>query len=141
MAVHLIKLSVGTKTLDGLSKWQRNGRAKGPDGQPRHVTRVRPKRAEQVLDGGSIFWVIKGVILCRQPVLRLDEVRGKDGILRCGIVLQPGLVPVVPTPRKAFQGWRYLSAADAPPDLDPARAAEAPLPPKLSVALAEMGIL
>lgn len=141
MAVHLIKLSVGTGSIDGLAQWQRGARAKGPDGLPRHVTRVRPKRADQILDGGSIFWVIKGVILCRQAVLRLDEVRGRDGIARCGIVLEPGPIPVVPTPKRAFQGWRYLSLADAPADIDPARAAEAPLPPKLSMALAEIGIL
>ncbi|WP_308917141.1 DUF1489 domain-containing protein [Jannaschia sp. LMIT008] len=141
MALHLIKLSVGTGSIAGLTKWQRNARAKGPDGNPRHVTRVRPVRADQVLDGGSIFWVIKGVVLCRQPVLRLDEVRGKDGILRCGIVLKPGLVPVVPTAKRAFQGWRYLSAADAPADLDADRAAEAPIPAKLQVALAEIGVL
>ena len=141
MPVHLIKLSVGTRSIDGLSKWQQGARAKGADGLPRHVTRVRPKRADEVLDGGSIFWVIKGVVLCRQRVLRLDEVRGQDGILRCGIVLQSGLIPVLPTPKRAFQGWRYLSFADAPADLDPARLKEKALPPKMSAALAEIGVL
>ena len=80
-------------------------------------------------------------MLCRQPILRLDEVRGHDGIMRCGIVLEPELVPVVPMPKRAFQGWRYLSVADAPGDADPARLAEAPLPPALSAKLAEIGVL
>ena len=140
MVVHLIKLSVGTDSVAGLARWQRGARAKGPDGLPRHVTRVRPKRAEQVLDGGSIFWVVKGAVLCRQRILRLDEVTGADGIARCAIVLEPGPVPVAATPKRPFQGWRYLSAADAPPDIDPAQAGEAPLPPALQVALAEIGV-
>ena len=141
MGVNLIKLSVGTRTLEGLRKWQRNARAKGPCGNPRHVTRMWPKREAELVAGGSVYWVIKGVILCRQPILRLEEVVRRDGIRRCGIVLKPGLIPVAPTPKKAFQGWRYLAAADAPIDLDPARAAEAPLPPRLQVALAEIGVL
>ena len=141
MAVNLIKLSVGTRSIDGLAKWQRNARAKGPDGNPRHVTRMWPKREAEIVAGGSIFWVIKGVILCRQEVLRLDEVVRGDGIRRCGIVLRPGLVPVVPTPKKAFQGWRYLSPEDAPQDIDAERLHEMPLPPKLQMALAEIGVV
>ncbi|MGB3554108.1 MAG: DUF1489 domain-containing protein [Jannaschia sp.] len=139
--IHLIKLSVGTETVADLARWQDSARAKGTDGQPRHVTRMWPRRAEELLDGGSIYWVIKGVLLCRQPILRLDEVRRADGIPRCGIVLTPGLVPVAPTQRRPFQGWRYLAPADAPPDLDPARADEGAIPPALSVALAEIGVL
>jgi hypothetical protein len=141
MAVNLIKLSVGTSSVDGLAEWQRSARAKGPDGNPRHVTRMWPKRATELVEGGSIFWVIKGVVLCRQPILRLDEVRRSDGIPRCAIVLKPGLVPVVPVPKRPFQGWRYLAPDDAPADADPARAAEAPLPPALSMALAEIGVI
>ena len=141
MTVHLIKLSVGTTSVAGLARWQRDARAKGPDGLPRHVTRVRPKRAGEVLAGGSIFWVIKGIVLCRQPILRLDEVRGEDGVPRCALVLRPGPIPVAPIPKRAFQGWRYLAAADAPADADPDRAAETPLPATLHAALAEIGVL
>ncbi|WP_298436347.1 DUF1489 domain-containing protein [uncultured Jannaschia sp.] len=141
MAINLIKLSVGTHDLAGLAKWQTNARAKGPDGNPRHVTRMWPKREAELIDGGSIYWVVKGVLLCRQPILRLDEVRRADGIPRCGIVLKPGLIPVAPTARRPFQGWRYLTPEDAPVDLDPARRDDVPLPPKLSVALAEIGVL
>ncbi|MEM9796790.1 MAG: DUF1489 domain-containing protein [Pseudomonadota bacterium] len=141
MAVNLIKLSVGSDTIDGIAKWQRTARAKGPDGQPRHVTRMWPKREAELLDGGSIYWVVKGVLLCRQRILRLDEVRRADGIPRCGIVLEPGPIPVVPSPKRPFQGWRYLSMEDAPADLDPASVAEADLPPALSVALSEIGVV
>ena len=141
MPVNLVKLSVGTRDIAGLAKWQRGPRAKGPDGLPRHVTRMWPKREAELLEGGSIYWVIKGVLLCRQEIVRLDEVRRADGIPRCGIVLRPGPIPVAPRAMRPFQGWRYLSAADAPADADPARAAKGPLPPKLQVALAEIGVL
>ncbi len=139
--IHLVKLSVGTESVDGLAAWQRSARAHGPDGRPRHVTRMWPRRADEVLAGGSIYWVIRGVLLCRQRVLGFDEVRRADGIARCGIVLDPELVPVAPSPKRPFQGWRYLGPDDAPDDVDPARAGEAALPPALSVALAEIGLL
>ena len=139
--INLIKLSVGTESIETLAAWQRTPRAQGKDSQPRHVTRMWPKRADEVLDGGSIYWVVKGAVMCRQRILRLDEVVREDGIVRCGIVLDPALVPVVPTPKRPFQGWRYLPPADAPADIDPARASEGRLPPELSVALAEMGVL
>jgi hypothetical protein len=141
MAVNLIKLSVGSETIADLARWQRSAGAKGPCGNPRHVTRMWPKRETELLEGGSIFWVIKGAVLCRQPILRLEEVRRADGVPRCGIVLKPGLIPVTPVPKRPFQGWRYLLADDAPADADPTGAAEAALPPSLSVALAEIGVL
>ena len=137
--LHLIKLSVGTRTLKGLARWQSSARAKGPDGQPRHVTRMWPRRAEELLDGGSIYWVIKGVVLCRQRILRLDEVVRADGIRRCGIVLGAELIPTEAYPKKAFQGWRYLPAEDAPGDLSAGSGGE--LPPKLAAKLSEIGIL
>ena len=100
-----------------------------------------PKRGEELLNGGSIYWVIKGVILCRQRVLRLDEVTGADRIRRCAIVSDPQLVPVAATPKRAFQGWRYLLTTDAPPDLSQARPHDDALPPELQAALANIGIL
>jgi hypothetical protein len=139
--LHLIKLSVGTKGVGDLARWQA-GPGRGPDGLPRHVTRMWPKRAEELLDGGSIFWVIKRAVLCRQRILRLDEHRGEDGVPRCAIVLDPELVRVAPAPRKVFQGWRYLAGHEAPRDLGGGwRAGEEELPPKLSMALAEMGVV
>ncbi|MEI2806731.1 MAG: DUF1489 domain-containing protein [Albidovulum sp.] len=76
-----------------------------------------PKRREEIVPGGSLYWVIRGMILCRQPIADLEAVTGADGIERCRIVFKPQIIPVRPTPRRAFQGWRYLEAADAPPDL------------------------
>lgn len=139
--LHLQKLSVGTESVEGLEAWQASRRAQTADGLPRHVTRMWPKREAELLDGGSIFWVIKGMILCRQPILRLDDYDSADGVRRCAIVLAPGLVRVAATPRRPFQGWRYLQPGDAPPDLSEARQGEDPLPPELSAALAEIGIL
>ena len=86
--LNLIKLCVGAEAVEDLTDWQKNPRAKGPDGLPRHVTRMWPKRAEEVLAGGSLYWVFKGVILARQRILRFDEVDRGDGIARCGIEIK-----------------------------------------------------
>lgn len=138
--VHMLKLSVGTEDIAGLEAWQSTKRAQTDDGLPRHVTRMWPKRGDEILNGGSIFWVIKGVILCRQPILRLDEYLSEDGIRRCAIVSKPGLIRVEATPKRAFQGWRYLPTADAPNDLPEGRQSEEALPPELSKALAAIGV-
>ena len=138
--LHLVKLSVGSEGMESLAAWQATKRAQTEDGLPRHVTRMWPKRGDELLAGGSIFWVIKGVILCRQRILRLDAHEGTDGISRCAIVLAPDLVRVEATPKRPFQGWRYLKAADAPRDLPEGRQGEEALPPKLSAALAELGV-
>ena len=139
--LHLIKLSVGTEGVEDLAEWQASARAKGPDGLPRHITRMWPKREAEILDGGSIYWVIKGVLQCRQRILRLDEVTGGDGIRRCAIVLDPELVRTTQALKKPFQGWRYLAAKDAPADLAKGRAHEDALPSSLSTALADLGVL
>jgi hypothetical protein len=138
--LHLVKLSVGTETVEDLERWQASGRSATADGLPRHVTRMWPKREAEVLDGGSIYWVIKGVVLCRQRVLRLDEVVRADGIRRCAFVLEPGLIRTAAAVRRPFQGWRYLDPADAPPDLRAGAESEDALPPSLSAALAEIGV-
>ena len=138
---HLIKLSVGTEGVEDLLNWQKMQQARLTDGLPRHVTRMWPKREAEVLNGGSIYWVIKGVIQCRQRILRLDEVFGDDGIRRCAIVLDPDMVRVAPSPKRPFQGWRYLPVSDAPPDLGEARETDDSLPPEMSAALSEIGIL
>ncbi|MDC1399211.1 DUF1489 domain-containing protein [Yoonia sp.] len=138
--VNMLKLSVGTEDIAGLQEWQNTRRAQTDDGLPRHVTRMWPKRGEEILNGGSIFWVIKGVILCRQPILHLDEYLSADGIRRCSIVCQTGLIRVEATPKRAFQGWRYLAVEDAPRDLPDGRQDEEALPPELSKALAAIGV-
>ncbi|MEL6170239.1 MAG: DUF1489 domain-containing protein [Pseudomonadota bacterium] len=138
--LNLLKLCVGAEKVEDLLHWQRQARAKGPDGLPRHVTRMWPKRADELLDGGSLYWVFKGVILARQPILRLDEVRGADGIPRCGIVLDPEIRRTEAVPKRPFQGWRYLAGSDAPRDLPEGRTLEPGVPPKLLAALAEIGV-
>ena len=138
--VNILKLCVGADTVEDLLDWQASDRAKGPDGSPRHVTRMWPKREAEVTAGGSIYWVFRGLILARQKILRFDEVRGADGILRCGLVLDPEVHRTEPQPRRAFQGWRYLAPADAPRDLPKARPSEPALPPQLQAALAEIGV-
>jgi hypothetical protein len=139
--LHLQKLSVGTENVADLVAWQASKRAQAPDGLPRHVTRMWPKRAEELLSGGSIYWVVKGSLLCRQRIVRLDEYIGEDGIRRCAIVIDPQLIRVVPSLKRPFQGWRYLKPEDAPRDLPVGRENEEALPPSLSAALAEIGIL
>ena len=139
--VNLIKLSVGTENIEDLAGWQALPQAQTADGLPRHITRMWPKREDEVLGGGSIYWVIKGVVQCRQRILRLDEVQGSDGIRRCAIVLEPELHRTVLAQKRPFQGWRYLKPEDTPADLPRGRVAEEPLPPELSAALAEIGVL
>lgn len=141
MTLHLIKLCVGAEKVEDLTDWQATPQARGPDGRPRHITRMWPKEGAQVLDGGSLYWVFKGLVLARQRVLALDEVVGADGVRRCALVLDPAVVRTLPQPRRPFQGWRYLKPADAPRDLAPGRDTEAPLPPELQAALADLGVL
>lgn len=138
--LHLLKLCVGATGVDDLIRWQASAAGRGPDGRPVHVTRMWPRRSAEVLAGGSLYWVFKGAILARQPVLDLQERRGEDGILRCAIVLDPRIVRTDPAPRRPFQGWRYLAAGDAPRDLSPARASDDVLPPGLAEALSEFGL-
>jgi hypothetical protein len=138
--VNLVKLCVGAESVDDLAAWQASPRAKGPDGRLRHVTRMWPRREGELLAGGSIYWVIKGVILARQRLIALDEAMGADGVLRCALILDAELHRTAAVPKKPFQGWRYLTAADAPKDLPAGRAAEPGLPPKLEAALAEIGV-
>ncbi len=137
--LNLIKLCVGAEGPDELAAWQRRRPAQGPDCLPRHVTRMWPKRADELLDGGSLFWVFKGVLQARQRILRLDEVDRGDGILRCGIVLDRDIVRTEARKKRPFQGWRYLPSADAPADL-PKRQAARDLPPEIEAALAELGV-
>jgi len=138
--INLVKLCVGAETVQDLLDWQGSARAKGPDGLPRHITRMWPKREAGLVGGGSLYWVFKGVILARQRVLRLDEVTGSDGIRRCAIVLDPDVHRTEAAPRRPFQGWRYLPASDAPRDLAKGHEDEAPLPAALTAALAEIGV-
>jgi hypothetical protein len=138
MPLHLIKLCVGVSEVSELRQWIRDARA-GRDTLD-HVTRMFPKRREEILRGGSLYWVIRGLVLCRQPIGALEPVKGGDGIERCRILFKPRIVLVQPVPRRAFQGWRYLEDADAPADLS-GRAKSAELPAKMRRDLSELGLL
>ena len=139
-SVHLLKLCVGAESVDDLLEWHRTHPSPFPTGERRHVTRMWPKREAEVLAGGSLYWVIKGVILCRQRILRLDEVDRGDGIRRCGIVMDPQVIRTEAAARRPFQGWRYLSPEDAPRDLPKGRETDSALPEEMALALAEIGL-
>lgn len=143
MALHLIKLCVGCSSLSELAKWQKTRlkqmRARGKKPELVHITRMRPKRVEEILNGGSLYWVIRGQIAARQRLLAIREV-AKNGVPHCGLVYDKRLVPVVARPRRAFQGWRYLEEEDAPLDLAQTKGAET-LPEALQRELAALGLL
>ncbi|RNF33838.1 DUF1489 family protein [Paracoccus methylarcula] len=136
--VHLMKLCVGSEGPEELLRWQQSRYGDDP---AVHVTRMWPTREKELLDGGSLYWVFKGVMLARQRLLRMDERIGEDGIRRCALILDRDLVRVNAVPRRPFQGWRYLKAADAPADLPAGRRSEEALPPAVAAALAEMGLV
>lgn len=144
MPLHIQKLCVGADSIEDLESWIAHRLdEKARQGLPReqfHVTRMAPKREAEILDGGSLYWVIKGVIQARQAILDLRAVRDSDGINRCAIVLEPTVVRVRPQPRRPFQGWRYLTAEDAPVDLASLGDVEE-LPPELVKELRELGLM
>lgn len=138
--VNLLKLSVGIDSVEHLQTYRARILTEGGPKQPRHITRMWPRREAELLNGGSIYWVIKGVILCRQKVLRLDEVIGEDGIRRCAIVMDPEIIRTQNVVRRPFQGWRYMDVADCPADLAKGNSAQDDLPPELMTALADIGV-
>ena len=148
--MHILKLCVGADNIDDLAVWQRTVRARNRaaghlradgTGEVWHTTRMFPKRREEVIAGGSLYWVIRRVVQVRQRIEDLRPVRGEDGIERCQIVLDPELVPVRGVPRRPFQGWRYLKPDEAPADLAAGDTSPADLPPQMARDLAELGLL
>lgn len=135
MALHLIKLCVGAASIDDLRDWwdEEHGRKR----QPIVHTRQTPKRADELIDGGSLYWVIKGVVLVRQTILAVDSLT-EDGRPYCHIRLDRTLHLTAPQPRRAFQGWRYLEPKDAPLDLSSGDG-EGAMPADLAVQLRELG--
>jgi hypothetical protein len=145
MALHLIKLCVGCDSVKELDAWIRARLAeKKRRGQPRehvHTTRMMPKRVDELLDGGSLYWVIRGQVMCRQRLRDVRSFRDGEGIGRCRLVLTPKLVLTQPRPTRAFQGWRYLDPKDAPKDLDRAAPGAAAMPESLRRELRGLGLL
>ena len=146
MTLHLIKLCVGADSIEDLAAWQKERlaalRKAGEKPRLYHTTFQTPKRQAELLEGGSIYWVIKGVVQVRQRLLGFEDGHKEDGSPCCLLVYDRTLVPVRPVPRRAFQGWRYLKAEDAPSDLAFGTGAglEA-LPAKLRRELAELGLI
>ncbi len=138
MPLNLVKLCVGVSEIEELERWIKDWRA-GRETLD-HTTRMFPKRRDEILPGGSLYWVIRGFILCRQPIAGLVPVTGQDGIERCRIDFKPKIIAVHPVPRRAFQGWRYLAEADAPPDLPKGDSGKG-IPEKMRRELAELGLL
>jgi hypothetical protein len=145
MALNLIKLCVGCESIKELEGWikqrMKEKRKRGEKPEHIHRTRMVPKRAAELTDGGSLYWVIRGEIACRQRIRDLRPYRDKDGIGRCGIVLEPKVVPVDPRPFRAFQGWRYLAAKDAPADLAKIARGTTAMPEKLRRELRDLGLM
>lgn len=131
MPIHMVKLCVGADDVDDLIAWQTH--LMKTYRKPVHHTRMVPKRADDLMDGGSIYWVIRNRILVRQEIHDVRSVTGDDGRALCELVFSPELVLTEPQPKKAFQGWRYLKLADAPRDLDMGEGAD--VPATLGVAL------
>jgi hypothetical protein len=143
MAINIVKLCVGAASIDDLVNWQeRQARMRtglGIDPRPVCDTRMTPKRGAEVTAGGSLYWVIKGVILVRQTIEDIVTFDDEAGRSRCELVLNPTLVRTAPQKRKAFQGWRYFEHKDAPADLTIATGGEA-LPDGLRAELIELGV-
>jgi hypothetical protein len=141
MPLHLIKLCVGAESVADLDEWIREtfGRVGGRVPEQYHVTRMVPARRTELLDGGSLYWVIRGNVQARQRLLDIRPFIDDGGVRRCKLILDPKLVPTEWQPRRPFQGWRYLDPADAPADLAVREAGE--LPPKLRAELAALGLM
>jgi hypothetical protein len=134
---------VGADSVADLRDWQQSHfsalRKRGLKAEQCHTTRMIPKRRDEVLDGGSLYWVIKGSTAVRQVLADIRPFTDHDGVQRCNLVLEPALIPVAPRPRRPFQGWRYLEPKDAPPDIG--QSADGDMPEGLRRELAELGLL
>ena len=145
MALNLVKLCVGADSIDDLAGWQakpRNLKTRGGKKVAFHTTFQAPTRQTELQDGGSLYWVIKGTILVRQLIAGFDDGHKADGSPCCLILLDPKLVAVRPVPRRPFQGWRYLSADDAPADLKAGTINQvAAMPPQMRKKLGDLGLI
>jgi hypothetical protein len=145
MPLHLIKLCVGADSLADLREWmaERMAEARRRRAPLRHahITRMAPKRTQEILDGGSLYWVVRGLISARQQIVGLEPFMDKDGIGRCKLWLDGTVVAVAPRPMRAFQGWRYYPAKDAPPDIGESEPGLAAMPEGMRRELASLGLL
>ena len=145
MTVNLIKLCVGIDDVDHLARAQKArldaARAAGEPEVLRHVTRNTPRRKTEVLDGGSLYWVIRRVVLVRQRIVGLESFTREDGRPACAIILDHTHVRTEPRKFRAFQGWRYYPDEDAPADIDQRSADGAELPFEMAAELRDLGLI
>jgi hypothetical protein len=144
LTVHLVKLAVGVESAEHLRALQADRRTEREGGPAvAGFTRRRPRRDGELLDGGSLYWVIRGAVRARQRLLGLEDAVDAEGAPFCRLLLDPALVAVAAEPKKAFQGWRYLAPEQAPPDIDEAAGAPGDdgLPPHLVRELRDLGLL
>lgn len=145
MALNILKLCVGCDSVEDLEEWiaekLEERRRAGDPLEHWHTTRMVPNRIGEVTSGGSLYWVIKGCVQCRQPITAIRPFVDADGIGRCRLMLDPEVIRTEWQPRRAFQGWRYLKPEDAPADLGSRRAGLVSVPPRLRQELAELGLL
>ena len=145
MALNLLKLCVGVSAVEELQAWIDyridEKRRQGREAVQAHTTRMIPKRMEELLDGGSLYWVIKGNVQVRQHLADIRPFVDPNGIKRCDLVLEPRLILTEWQPRRAFQGWRYLKPEDAPRDIGDDSNGVNALPPELRVELSNLGLL
>lgn len=140
MSLHLIKLCVGADSIADLRAWIKMRRERA-SGVHAHVTRMMPKRAEELLDGGSLYWVINGFLCARQKLVGIEPFVDSAGVKRCALQLDDEVIAVRPRPYRPFQGWRYLETGDAPPDLDASAAGLAEMPEALRRELSDLGLI
>ena len=148
MALHLVKLCVGVETVGQLRDWQKRRGVICQAGYPVvvHYTRNRPRRWAKLVDGGSLYWVIKGSIVVRNPIVAVERVERQDSRKTCALVLRAEPVETLPKRHRPIQGWRYLAAENAPPDRQADRtagdyAADAKVPPSLAAELRALGLI
>ncbi len=145
MALHLLKLCVGAESIADLDGWivsrLAEQRRAGQTLEQRHTTRMVPKRVAELLDGGSLFWVIKGQVAARQRLLAVRPFTDTDGIGRCHLVLEPQVVAVETRPCRPFQGWRYLEHHAAPADAGRGHPELVAMPEALRRELRDLGLL
>ena len=145
MTLHLLKLCVGCDSVEDLASSVERTRVRqkkaGRAEEYIHTTRMVPRRADELQAGGSLYWVIKGNIQCRQRLLAIRPFTDSNGIGRCDLVMETKVIRTFWQPKRAFQGWRYLKCAEAPADLAGGKSGMASVPPELRLELAELGLL
>ncbi len=143
MPLHILKVAAGISSIDQLKMVVDRYSYHDPElGHIMHMSsRNTPKRADEILGGGSIFWIIKRTIVARAPVISIREEERLDGRKGCQMCIRPEVILTVPQPKRGFQGWRYLKDNEAPNDLENSIKSDGQGSPELAAELKELGLL